>query len=73
MKNHSKADTYHTFCGVASVGERGQIVIPKEARKKMNIKTGDNFVAMIHDGSLVLLPKKKMEKYLKFLSKKLHI
>jgi len=29
--------------GSATVGERGQVVIPKEIRKEMKIKAGDKF------------------------------
>ena len=32
------------FFGTVKVGERGQIVIPKEARDKFNIKAGDNVI-----------------------------
>ncbi len=34
------------FYGAATVGERGQIVIPVEARKKHNIETGDKILIM---------------------------
>ena len=30
--------------GVGTVGEKGQIVIPVEAREELKIKTGDKFV-----------------------------
>lgn len=32
------------FFGVSTVGERGQIVIPNEAREKMDIKPGQKFI-----------------------------
>ncbi len=32
--------------GMVKVGERGQIVIPKEARKMFNIKAGDILVVL---------------------------
>ncbi len=32
--------------GVCKVGERGQIVIPKQARDVFNIKPGDNLVML---------------------------
>lgn len=35
-----KEQTKHVF-GSVKVGERGQVVIPKEARKIFNIKSGD--------------------------------
>ena len=32
--------------GVCKVGERGQIVIPKEARKNFNINAGDSLILL---------------------------
>ncbi|APH16616.1 transcriptional regulator, AbrB family domain protein [Clostridium sporogenes] len=32
--------------GTVKVGKRGQIVIPKEARKKFNINAGDNLIVL---------------------------
>lgn len=34
------------FVGIAKVGEKGQIVIPKEARKMFNIEPGDSIVVL---------------------------
>ena len=34
------------FIGVAKVGEKGQIVIPKEARDMFNINPGDNVIVL---------------------------
>jgi AbrB family looped-hinge helix DNA binding protein len=34
------------FYGVATVGERGQIVIPADARKQRGIETGDKLLFM---------------------------
>ncbi len=34
------------FVGIAKVGEKGQIVIPKEARTMFNIKPGDSMVVL---------------------------
>lgn len=60
------------FCGLASIGERGQIVIPKEARHKLDLKKGDTFVTMVNNGTIVLLPKSQMKKMIKFLTTKLN-
>ncbi|MBN2097348.1 MAG: AbrB/MazE/SpoVT family DNA-binding domain-containing protein [Candidatus Omnitrophica bacterium] len=32
------------FYGMTTVGERGQVVIPKQARKLLNIKSGDKLI-----------------------------
>ena len=34
------------FVGIAKVGEKGQIVIPKEARDMFNIKAGDSIIVL---------------------------
>lgn len=34
------------FYGTATVGERGQVVIPAEARKKFNINSGDKLLVL---------------------------
>lgn len=36
----------HYIFGTVSVGTRGQIVIPKEARKKFGIKPGDSLLVI---------------------------
>ncbi len=46
------------FFGTATVGERGQIVIPAEARKKHGIATGDKLLIMgTHDKKGLMLVK----------------
>lgn len=45
------------FYGSATIGERGQIVIPAEARKSCNIHTGDKLLVCrhpIHPNMLIL-------------------
>ncbi len=34
------------FVGVSKVGEKGQIVIPKEAREMFDIKPGDSVIVL---------------------------
>ena len=34
------------FIGIAKVGEKGQIVIPKEARDMFDIKSGDSIIVL---------------------------
>ena len=36
------------FYGAVTVGERGQVVIPAEARKRMGISAGDKLLVMGH-------------------------
>ena len=43
------------FFGTATVGERGQIVIPAEARKRYDIETGDKLLIVGHGDKGVML------------------
>ncbi len=46
------------FAGSVTVGERGQVVIPAEARERCRIQPGDKLLAFIHPaGEGVLLVK----------------
>lgn len=43
------------FFGSVKVGERGQVVIPKKARDKFNIKPGDRLVVFGKDKKQMLM------------------
>jgi AbrB family looped-hinge helix DNA binding protein len=59
MKSHSdkgRVSSLHCFYGTATVGERGQIVIPAEAREELGFQAGDKLLVMkhpLHDGLMV--------------------
>ena len=38
--------TKDKYVGISKVGERGQIVIPKDAREMFNIKPGDSIIVL---------------------------
>ena len=65
MKTDTSMDA--NFYGIATVGERGQIVIPAEARKTANIHPGDKVMVVGHPPTqgLVLL---KMDSLKQFIS-----
>lgn len=58
------------FYGKVPVGTKGQIVIPAEARKAMNIKPGDNVIIISgppHQEKMIsVLPEEEFSKFLKF-------
>jgi AbrB family looped-hinge helix DNA binding protein len=37
-----------SFVGTVTIGERGQVVIPADARKKLDLHTGDTLMIMTH-------------------------
>lgn len=45
------------FYGSTVVGERGQIVIPKEAREEFGLKPGDTLIVLGHPGKGMMLAK----------------
>lgn len=50
------------FYGAVCVGERGQVVIPKEAREEFGIEPGDRLVVLGNTGRGILLVKTEMLK-----------
>lgn len=61
---------YPKFYGKVPVGTKGQIVIPAEARKNMDIHPGDNVVIISgpphHDKTISIIPEVEFTKFLKF-------
>lgn len=49
------SDAHMLFYGVATVGERGQIVIPAEARRQHDINAGDKLMILGHPSGRALL------------------
>lgn len=47
--------------GSVTIGERGQIVIPKEARKKFNLVGGSRLIVLSDDDGIALVPAEKFE------------
>lgn len=67
-------NSHHPFgniCGAASMGERGQIVIPKEARDLLKAKNGHQFIVFEHEGFLILIPEKMMTKMMQGITQAL--
>lgn len=58
------------FYGKVPVGTKGQIVIPAEARKAMNINPGDNVIIISgpphHQKMINIMPEDEFSKFLKF-------
>ena len=45
------------FVGISKVGEKGQIVIPKEAREMFDIKSGDSIIVLCDKSKVIALLK----------------
>lgn len=54
----------------AVLGERGQLVIPKEIRERYDLSAGDHFMVLGHgNGPIVLVPVKQMHQFLTHVQK----
>jgi|WetSurMetagenome_2_1015567.scaffolds.fasta_scaffold1057203_2 AbrB family looped-hinge helix DNA binding protein len=57
------------LCDMATVGERGQVVIPAEIRKSFNIKSGDKLIVIAKPGMIGLAPMADFNRFLNQASK----
>lgn len=48
LKKHDPRSLEKVFFGSVTVGERGQLVIPAQARKELDIHAGDKLLVMGH-------------------------
>jgi AbrB family looped-hinge helix DNA binding protein len=66
MNNHGK------IFGTTSMGERGQVVIPSEAREELGIKAGEKFVVFgdAKRGTVILVKSEIMNKFANFFFNK---
>jgi AbrB family looped-hinge helix DNA binding protein len=48
------------FFGTVKVGERGQIVIPKKAREKFDIKPGDSLIVFGDNNKVIKIMKEEL-------------
>ena len=62
------------FYGTAKLGEKGQVVIPNDARKDMKLKKGDRLLVFGMGEDMITFAKlSQIEKIASHLSKKLKI
>ncbi|WP_462411197.1 AbrB/MazE/SpoVT family DNA-binding domain-containing protein [Neobacillus sp. Marseille-QA0830] len=66
MMNHGK------IFGTTSMGERGQVVIPAEAREELGIKAGEKFVVFGDErkGTVILVKSEIVNKFANFFFNK---
>jgi len=56
--------------GTATIGTKGQVVIPADAREEMNLKPGDRLYVLsaMHGGGVVLLKEEMLEEIVEKMS-----
>lgn len=71
MKSSFNLDDH--LLGSTVVGERGQVVIPKEFRDKMGLEPGSRLVVMQHgDGPICLIKADEMKEFVKGMYDKIN-
>ena len=58
--------------GSVSIGERGQIVIPKAARDNFDMKAGDRLIVVSDEQGIALIPAETFERKMQEIMEKLH-
>ncbi len=68
-KKRPKIDCSEQLIGSTVMGERGQIVIPKDIRDRLRIKPGAKMMVMQHgDSPIMLLPVEQMQAMIQQMS-----
>lgn len=67
----SCAGHQHCFHGSTTLGEKGQVVIPAEAREVLHLKKSDKLLVFSHGETLMLTKLSQIEKLAVHFSKKL--
>lgn len=69
--NHTKGDKYMNihegkYAWMVKIGEKGQFVIPKEARELFNLQPGDEILVLgDRERGIAILPKSKQQDFIK--------
>ena len=60
------------FAWMVKIGEKGQFVIPKEARELFDLKPGDEIIVLgDKDRGLAILPKEKQQHFISHIFKEI--
>lgn len=72
-KAKNKDDIIPKIIGSTVMGERGQLVVPKEIREYYHLKSGDKFFLFgSGHGPIVLLPAKQMHNLVEHINQQIH-
>ena len=71
MSTKKKGAHCGTIYGSTTLGERGQVVVPKEAREKLGLKSGDRLLVAEHHGNLILMPEEQIKEMMELITKHL--
>lgn len=68
---NKKQDYEGDFYGAMTIGEKGQVVIPAEARKELDLKKGDKLLLFRTGDMLTCTKLAQFEKFTNHLNRKL--
>ncbi len=67
-----KSEEEHKFYGTTSIGKKGQMVVPIEARRSLNVKEGEKLLVFGMGRDMIAVMKlSQIEEFASMLSKKL--
>jgi len=63
------------FVGTTVIGERGQLVIPKDVRDELKLKPGAKLVVLKHPdgGPIILFPMEQMQSVMEEMTKRFSV
>jgi AbrB family looped-hinge helix DNA binding protein len=71
-KSEKTSETQEHLLGSTVVGERGQVVIPKDIRDRLRLKPGDKLMVMVHkNGPIMLVPVEQMQRMIRQMSEQM--
>ncbi|MFZ2970018.1 MAG: AbrB/MazE/SpoVT family DNA-binding domain-containing protein [Minisyncoccia bacterium] len=67
-----KSEEEHKFYGTTSIGKKGQMVVPIEARRSLNVKEGEKLLVFGMGRDMIAVMKlSQIEEFASMLTKKL--
>jgi AbrB family looped-hinge helix DNA binding protein len=65
MKSKKSSNSNHVMMDMVTINDKGQIVIPYEARAKLSLSGGDKLLVMLHPSkeSIILMKPDGIEKF----------
>ena len=71
-KSEKTPETQEHLLGSTVIGERGQVVIPKDIRDRLHLKAGDKLMVMVHkNGPIMLVPVEQMQRMIRQMSEQM--
>jgi len=71
MTTPQKMPFVNDLMGMTVLGERGQVVIPKDIRDAMKLESGARLVVILHEGNkLMIFPSDQMKEFMQMMTER---